>query len=50
MIDDDNLGSLYGFDGLSCGIALQYPGLQLFFQVIPVRTALSPKFGTNRPI
>ncbi|KZT73515.1 hypothetical protein DAEQUDRAFT_416738 [Daedalea quercina L-15889] len=36
MIDDDDLGSLYGFDGLSCGVSLDYPGLQLFFQVIPV--------------
>ena len=43
MIDDDNLGSLYGFDGLSCGISLQYPGLQLFFQVIPVRNHQPPR-------
>lgn len=39
MIDDDDLGSLYAFDGLSCGISLDYPSLQLFFQVIPVRAA-----------
>ena len=50
MIDDDDLGSLYGFDGLSCGIALQYPGLQLFFQVIPVRAELSPQFRTKQSI
>ena len=47
MIDDHDLGSLYGFDGLSCGISLEYPGFRLFFQVIPVRLALSSRPTTD---
>lgn len=39
MINDDKFDSLYGFDGLSCGISLADPALQLFFQVIPVHVA-----------
>ncbi|TFY58396.1 hypothetical protein EVJ58_g6446 [Rhodofomes roseus] len=41
MINDGDLGLLYGFDGMACGISLAYPALQLFFQVIPVFLAIS---------
>ncbi|KAH9930102.1 uncharacterized protein B0H18DRAFT_873399, partial [Fomitopsis serialis] len=41
MIDDDNHGSLYGFDGMSCGISLAYPALQLSHNCCQVFLAIA---------
>lgn len=36
-VSSQALGPVYGYDGLSCGISLEYPALQVVLSLVPVR-------------